>query len=67
MDKFTIDEKQSVDILYKVLKQSGLYFRRTHPGEEGGFFYTDENGVRQKFTENIFVKRSIKCENDKIE
>lgn len=55
-----IDEEKSVEILEKVLKASGLKYRRTKPGEEGGFFYIDENGKRKKFTENIFIKRSLK-------
>lgn len=59
--KFQLDEKQSADILIQVLKQSGLKFRLKAPSEEGGFFYI-ENGERKKFTENIFVKRSIKAE-----
>lgn len=58
-----IDEKESVKILLKVLKASGLKFRKVRPGEEGGFFY-NENGVRKKFTENIFVKRSLKVEKE---
>lgn len=55
-----IDEEKSVEILEKVLKASGLKFRRTKFGEEGGFFYIDENGKRKMFTENIFIKRSLK-------
>lgn len=56
---FYLDEKRSVEILKQVLKQSGLPFRTVVPGEEGGFFYV-ENGERKKFTENIFIKRSLK-------
>ncbi len=59
--EFQFDKKQSADILIEVLKQSGLKFRLKSPDEEGGFFYI-ENGERKKFTENIFVKRSIKAE-----
>lgn len=55
-----LDEQKSVEILEKILKASGLKYRKTNSGEEGGFFYIDENGKRKKFTENIFVKRSIK-------
>lgn len=57
-----IDEQKSVEILEKVLKESVLKYRRTNPGDEGGFFYIDENGKRKKFTENIFIKRSIKAD-----
>ena len=46
-------------LLAKILKQCGLKFRLKSPDEEGGFFYI-ENGERKKFTDNIFVKRSIK-------
>lgn len=63
--EFQLDEKQSDDILIQVLKQSGLKFRLKSPDEEGGFFYV-ENGKRKKFTENIFVKRSIKVESQKL-
>lgn len=59
--EFQVDEKQSLDILIQVLKQSGLNFRLKSPDEEGGFFYF-ENGERKRFNENIFVKRSIKAE-----
>ena len=59
--------QNSADILIGVLKQSGLKFRLKSPDEEGGFFYIDENGERKKFTENIFVKRSIKEERSKDE
>lgn len=52
-----VDEEESVKILENVLKMSGLPYRRTKPGEEGGFFYQDENGNWKKFTENIFIKR----------
>ena len=45
-------------LLAKILKQCGLKFRLKSPDEEGGFFYI-ENGERKKFTDNIFVKRSI--------
>lgn len=55
-----MDEQKSVEILEKVLKASGLKYRKTKPGEEGGFFYIDENGKRKKFTENIFIKRCLK-------
>lgn len=58
---FQFDEKRSLEILIDVLKQSGLEFRMKGPDEEGGFFYI-ENGERKKFTENIFIKRSIKVE-----
>lgn len=58
-----LDEQKSVEILEEVLKASGLKFRKVKPGEEGGFFYT-ENGIRKKFTENIFVKRSLKVEKE---
>ena len=60
-DKITvINEEKSVEILEKVLKASGLKYRRTKPNEEGGFFNIDKNGKRKKFTENIFIKRSLK-------
>ena len=58
---FQFDEKRSLEILIDVLKQSGLEFRMKGPDEEGGFFYI-ENGERKKFTDNIFVKRSLKAE-----
>lgn len=60
-----IDESKSAEILENILKQSGLEYRKVQSGEEGGFFYIDEHGVRQKFTENIFIKRSIKEEMQK--
>lgn len=49
------------ELIEQCLKAAGFEFRRVKPGEEGGIFYY-ENGVRKKFTENIFVKRSIKIE-----
>lgn len=58
---FQFDDKRSLEVLIEVLKQSGLEFRTKKPEEEGGFFYI-ENGERKKFTENIFVKRSFKVE-----
>lgn len=58
---FQFDDKRSLEVLVEVLKQSGLEFRMKKPDEEGGFFYI-ENGERKKFTENIFIKRSIKVE-----
>lgn len=58
---FQFDDKRSLEVLIEVLKQSGLEFRMKKPEEEGGFFYI-ENGERKKFTENIFVKRSFKVE-----
>lgn len=61
--EFEIDNTKAVQNLIKVLEESGIYFRPIRPGEEGGFFYY-ENGERKKFTDNIFVKRSIKYEND---
>lgn len=51
------------ELIEQSLKAAGFEFRRCQPGEEGGIFYY-ENGVRKKFTENIFVKRSIKFEED---
>lgn len=59
--EFKIDETKSVEIIEDILKQSGLNYRKVQPGEEGGFFYV-ENGIRKKFTENIFIKRSLKYE-----
>lgn len=56
-------EDKAIELMEKCLKMAGFKFRRVQPGEEGGFFYY-ENGVRKKFTENIFVKRSIKIEED---
>ena len=64
---FQIDEKKSAEILFRVLSQSGLDFRLKKTGEEGGFFFIDEDGTRRKFTENIFVKRSIKAEAQNIQ
>ena len=58
---FQFDDKRSLEVLIEVLKQSGLEFRMKNPDEEGGFFYI-EKGERKKFTENIFVKRSFKVE-----
>lgn len=54
-----IDEKESEEILFNILKQSGLPFREVRDGEEGGIFYKDAFGNLKKFTENIFVKRSV--------
>lgn len=55
--KIKISEEESVKVITNILDTAGIPYRRTKPGEEGGFFYTDENGKRKKFTENIFVKR----------
>lgn len=58
-----ISEEKSVEILINIFKAAGLMFRKVNPGEEGGFFYT-ENGVRKKFVGNIFVKRSLNVEKE---
>lgn len=54
-----IDEKRSVEILIEVLDAMRIPYRRVNPGEEGGFFYTDVNGQRKKFTTNIFTGKEI--------
>lgn len=48
MSRIEINEQKSVEILQKVLQESGLDFHKTEPGEEGGFFVTDENGDSRK-------------------
>ncbi len=41
-------EEESAKILERVLQESGVSFRKTAPGEEGGFFVTDKSGKRKR-------------------
>lgn len=61
--KIEVSEEESVKILEDILKASRIPYRRTKPGEKGGFFYIDKHGRRKRFKGNIFVKRSLKYEN----
>lgn len=46
---------KELQILEEVLRNSGLKYRKKQEGEEGGFFYINENGERVKWTTNIFT------------
>lgn len=63
--KFEPESEESINLIIESLRNAGIECRRTKKGEEGGIFYRDENGERKKFTENIFVKRSLKIETER--
>lgn len=58
--KFEPGSEESIDLIIESLRMVGIECRKVESGEEGGLFFRDENGERKKFTDNIFVKRSIK-------
>lgn len=45
-----IDDETALRCLQQVCDQLGLKYRRTKPGEEGGFFYKDKDGNLRKYT-----------------
>ena len=58
--KFEPESEESINLIIESLRMVGIECRKIKKGEEGGIFYRDESGERKKFTDNIFVKRSIK-------
>ena len=58
--KFEPGSEESINLIIESLRMVGIECRKIKKGEEGGIFYRDESGERKKFTDNIFVKRSIK-------
>lgn len=58
--KFETRSEESVNLIMESLRMVGVECRRVKEGEKGGIFYRDANGERKKFTDNIFVKRSMK-------
>ena len=61
--RFETGSEESINLIIESLRWVGIEAHRIRPGEKGGIFYKDENGNLKEFTENIFVKRSIKYEN----
>lgn len=60
--KYEPGSEESINLIIESLRMAGIECRRVKEGEEGGIFYKDENGERKKFTDNIFIKRSMKYE-----
>lgn len=65
--RFEPGSKEAIDLIIESLEFAGIECRRVNDGEEGGIFYRDENGERKKFTQNIFVKRSLIFEKNMID
>lgn len=63
-----IDDETALRCLQQVFDQLGIKYRRTMPGEEGGFFYEDEDGNYRKFTgerERDPIVKSIEALSDR--
>ncbi len=65
--KFKPGSEESINLIMESLKFAGIDCRRIKEGEEGGIFYRDKNGERKKFMQNIFVKRSLKYETERMD
>lgn len=54
-----INKEEAIRLIGQLLEGAGISFRPKDESEEGGIFLIDDGG-KTKFTENIFVKRSMK-------
>ena len=62
-----LTESERVELIEELLTQMGIPWRYRTSDEEGGIFFTNADGVREKFTDNIFVKRSLAIELSSID
>ena len=66
--KFLTDSEESHRIMIEALEMVGFTVRKAKPGEEGGFYYKNENGEIKKLTLKDFkddfkANKSVQSEN----
>lgn len=59
--KFKPGSEESINLIMESLKMAGIDCRRIKEGEEGGLYYTDENGETKNLLKDFNKSKVINC------